>query len=127
MTAPNYMGHRHGRTNKQTKAAEIRHSEIGRDEKKRELWIGLNQYCEDRCGAITTLPFHWPARLETPKESPLPAKLRELGWIVIDKGSETRLGPQVVTEDVKGRPTKPTFGNSYGFHQRHIYDVCLPR
>jgi hypothetical protein len=57
----------------------------------------------------------------------VPAKLRELGWIVIDKGQETRLGLQLVTHDRRGREkATPTLGNSYGFHQRDVFDVCLP-
>src|SRR5262249_32255216 len=81
-------------------------------ERRRELWHRLNGYVTERGGAITTLPYSWPARLETPKESALPVKLRELGWIVIDKGQETRLGPH---------------GNCYGFSVRDVFDVALPR
>jgi hypothetical protein len=69
-----------------------------------------------------------PARSETAKESSLADKLRELGWDLIERGQETRLGPQIETHDWRGREKlKPDFGNSYGFHQRDVFDVCLPR
>src|SRR6516225_7141222 len=49
-------------------------------EKQRQLWQSLNAFVSERGAAITTRADQWPVRLETPKESPLPAKLRELGW-----------------------------------------------
>jgi len=113
---------------KQIKVAELAQQEAAdKKEHRRALWHRLNEYCGERAGAITTAPFHWPARLEVMKESPLPAKLRELGWVVLDKGQETRLGPQILTHDLAGRE-KPqaAFGTSYGFAVRDVFDVALP-
>ena len=79
-------------------------------------------------GQIKTKPDAWPAQLEVHPESELPAKLQELGWTLVERGCITRIGPQILTHDLKGREkAKPSFGNSYDFHQRNIFDVILPQ
>src|SRR5262249_16758100 len=88
---------------------------IARNERARALWHRLNQYVGERGGGITTAPYHWPAMLEVFPESELPAKLKELGWALIDRGSITRIG------------TPPDRGGGYAFRSKNVYDVLLPR
>jgi hypothetical protein len=71
----------------------------------------------ERGAALTSIPNIFPARLETHPDSPLPAKLRELGWDVVFREKQTRLGPQIETH---------SFGNSYGFRTVDVYDTALP-
>jgi len=128
----NYQGHRAARTKPgiwqgEASAKPFYPPAQPISERQKALWQGLNQYVIERGAALTTIPNIFPARLETHPDSPLPAKLRELGWDVVFREKQTRLGPQIETHDAKGREKpKPSFGNSYGFHTVDVYDIALP-
>jgi hypothetical protein len=93
-------------------------------EQRKQLWHALNAYITERGSAITTVAFASPLHLETPPESRLPENLGTMGWNLIDRGQETRLGPQEVTRDRSGRP-RPTTG--YAFRVMDVYEIALPR
>jgi hypothetical protein len=126
--AVNYQGHRRGNQQSEAAAKPVWPPTRPISDKQKELWANLNAYCIERGGALTTRASMFPARLEVFRESLLPARLRELGWIVIDKGQETRLGPQILTHDSKGREkAKPECGPGYNFRVMDVYDIALPR
>jgi hypothetical protein len=87
-------GQRTVTTAKQIAAAELQRREAqDRKEQLRDLWHRLNQVVSERAGTITTPPYHWPVRLEVFPESGLPARLSTLGYVVINRGQITRIGP----------------------------------
>jgi hypothetical protein len=96
-------------------------------QQRRNLWDALHDFIRKGGGAIVSLKYENPVRLEIPVDSPLADKLRELGWTLIDRGQETRIGPQMLTHDLKGRPKdRPALGSGYAFNQRLCFDVLLP-
>jgi hypothetical protein len=44
------------------------------------LWNALHDYIRQHGGAVVSVPGHKELRIEIPKDSPLPAKLVELGY-----------------------------------------------
>ena len=44
------------------------------------LWNALHDYIRQHGGAVVSVPGHKELRIEIPKDSPLPAKLIELGY-----------------------------------------------
>ena len=65
-------------------------------------------------GQIKTKPDAWPAQLEVHPESELPAKLRELGWLIVERGTITRIG------------TPKARWNTSPFRVMDAFDVDLP-
>src|SRR6516164_7286946 len=61
-------------------------------ERQRAIWYGLNVYVSERGAMVTSIPYAQPIRLEVPLESPLPDKLRVMGWETVFKESLTRIG-----------------------------------
>lgn len=121
------VGQRAPASTKTILAAELRLRETAeRKAQVRDIWHRLNAVVDERGGSITTPPYRWPARLEVHPESELPAKLAALGYLVMSRGQITRVGPQILTHDLKGREKeKPALGISYGFHQRDAFDIDL--
>ena len=65
----------------------------GAEEKRKqnERWSALNSFIRKHGGSVTSLPGVKTLRVEVPKGSPLPAKLRELGYITVSHGVVTRI------------------------------------
>jgi hypothetical protein len=64
---------------------------VNADQKKMaEAFEALNQYVQ-RAGAVITSPPGKFVRIEAPKGSTLPEKLRELGYIIVECGFISRV------------------------------------
>jgi hypothetical protein len=94
-------------------------------EQRRELWQALNDFVMERGGAIVSPKFHFPIRLEVTPDSELPAKLRELGYDLIFRNEETRIGAPVSEPGRWGRPRYLNTG--YSFRGVAVYELDLPR
>jgi hypothetical protein len=95
----------------------------GISERQRNLWTALNEFVTERGGAITSMLYANPVRLEVPLDSELPAKLRELGYDPVYCSEETRIGPPVSTQ--RGRWTN--LNSAYSFRQVAVYELRLPK
>ena len=73
---------------------------------------------------ITSIPYARPIRLEVPLESPLPDKLRAMGWETVFKESLTRIGPPE-TKTVGGKRPRPT--TDYAFRMVNVFELRMPR
>jgi hypothetical protein len=71
-----------------------------------------------------SLQFTSPLRLEIPTNSPLPERLRALGYDPIFCEQPTRIGPQAVQHDRSGRAL-PVTGYSFSLHD--VYLLKLPK
>jgi hypothetical protein len=65
----------------------------GTEEKRRqgERWAALNEFVRRNGGAVTSTPNNKTLRIETPKDSALPSKLEELGYVVVSRGTVMRV------------------------------------
>jgi hypothetical protein len=62
-------------------------------EQRRAFWDGLHAYLRNLGGAITSVPYSSPVRIELPVEKAMIGeKLRELGYDLADRGNESRVG-----------------------------------
>ena len=127
----NYQGHRFGRTKAKAQpqseappSRPIYPPTVPPSERQRAVWDGLNVWVGDRGGQITSQPYAQPIVLEVPLDSPLPEKLRSLGWDPIYRGRETRIGTAPAEYDRAG-PQRPVTG--YAFNQRDVYHLVAPR
>ena len=93
-------------------------------ERQRAIWHGLNDYVSERGAMITSIPYARPIRLEVPLESPLPDKLRAMGWETVFKESLTRIGPPETTT-VGGKRPRPATG--YAFRMVNVFELRMPR
>jgi hypothetical protein len=81
------------------------------------LWESLNAYVTKHGGRIISPLHSYPLRLETPPGSELPQKLGELGYDLIYKAEETRIGGPVwqykvaVYELSLPRPNTPDYAD----------------
>ena len=52
-------------------------------EERRRLWNALSEYIHQQgVAAVTTLPNRWPLRVEVTRDSSLPIKFQEPGYVV---------------------------------------------
>jgi hypothetical protein len=93
-------------------------------ERQRAIWHGLNVYVSERGAMVTSIPYAQPIRLEVPLESPLPDKLRAMGWETVFKESLTRIGPPE-TETVGEKRPRPATG--YSFRMVNVFELRMPR
>jgi hypothetical protein len=90
-------------------------------EKQVALWDSLNRFVDERGGSITS-PMHvWPVRLQVDPESPLPAKLQELGYRLRFVCQETRIGPVFAEWTRNGR--RVDRNDAYGFRTVNVYEL----
>lgn len=94
-------------------------------EQRRELWQALNQFVMERGGAIVSPMFAFPVRLEVATDSGLPERLRELGYDLIYRNEETRVGPPV-SEPRRWRQ-RPRLAIGYGFRTVDVFELGVPR
>jgi hypothetical protein len=73
---------------------------------------------------ITSIPYARPIRLEVPLESPLPDKLRAMGWETVFKENLTRIGPPE-TKTVGGKRPRPA--TDYAFRMVNVFELRMPR
>jgi hypothetical protein len=92
-------------------------------QRQRDLWDALNQYVTERGAAITSVRYANPLRLEVLPDSPLPAKLRELGYDPVYCEQTTRLGAPVSTR----QGWRTNLNNGYSFRAVDVYTVKLPK
>ncbi len=70
-------------------------------QERRRLWNALNKYITDQGGFVVSPPFASPLRIEIMPGSPLPARLRELGYTPGHAESITRVtGDGIKNADV---------------------------
>jgi hypothetical protein len=93
-------------------------------EQRRNLWTALNEFIRQNGGSIVSLQFTSPLRLEVPINSPLPERLAALGYDPIFCEQTTRIGPQAVQHDRRGRAL-PTTG--YSFNTFDVFHLKLPK
>ena len=58
---------------------------------RRNLWNALNEYIHQQGGAVTSLPPRWPVRVEVTRDSSLPIKFQELGYVTLHVGQTMRV------------------------------------
>ena len=93
-------------------------------ERQRAIWHGLNVYVSERGAMVTSIRYAQPIRLEVPLESPLPDKLRAMGWETVFKESLTRIGaPETKTVGEK----RPRPATGYSFRMVNIFELRMPR
>jgi hypothetical protein len=90
--------------------------------RRAELWEAFNDFVRLGRGWITSPPGSRVATLETEVGSPLPAKLADLGYQLVQRGRVTRVAgaPSI---DLR---TEILFGPPSAFAERDVYDVVLP-
>jgi hypothetical protein len=59
-------------------------------EERRRLWDALNQFIHQQGAAVVSMPNRWPVRVEVTRESSLPVKFQELGYIALHVGQTMR-------------------------------------
>jgi hypothetical protein len=94
-------------------------------ERQRDLWNALNQFVTERGGAIVSPMFASPLRIETALDSELPDKLRELGYDLIYREQDTRIGAPISKPGRWGRPRDLNAG--YSFRAVDVYELRLPK
>jgi len=62
---------------------------------KMRLWQALHDFIRHHGGEVVSLPGHRELRIETPKDSPLAAKLAEAGYAPRHCCTETRIAAGV--------------------------------
>jgi hypothetical protein len=73
---------------------------------------------------ITSVPYAQPIVLECSLDSPVPEKLRSLGWDPVYRERITRLGTPPAECD-RAERQRPATG--YAFNQRDVYHLVAPR
>jgi hypothetical protein len=94
-------------------------------QKQRDLWDAVNQFVSERGGAITSVRYGNPIRLEIPLDSPLADKLRELGHDLVFRNEETRIGPPVAEPVLWGQRVRRN--DAYAFRAVNVYELRLPK
>jgi hypothetical protein len=90
--------------------------------RRAELWEAFNDFVRLGRGWITTPPGSRIATLETEVGSPLPSKLADLGYQLVQRGRVTR----VVGADYVKPADEHYTGTPSPFAERDVYDVVLP-
>ena len=93
------------------------------DAQRRDLWNAINQFVIESGGAIVSVQYANPVRLEIPLDSPLADKLRELGYDPIYCEQTTRIGAPVSGQ--RGRWTN--LNSAYSFRTVDVYELRLPK
>jgi hypothetical protein len=90
------------------------------------IWDGLNVFAAKHQARIISPAHSYPVRLETPPDSDLPDKFRSLGYDVVFKSEDTRIGGPVSPEYQARwrRGVKPT---GYGFYTVSVFELNLPK
>jgi hypothetical protein len=96
-------------------------------QQRRDLWDALNQYVTERAGAITSVKYANPVRLEIPLDSPLADKLRELGYDPVYLSDETRIGGVAAPDPDAVRWRQGVKTSGYGFRQVRVFELRLPK
>jgi hypothetical protein len=97
------------------------------DQRKRDLWDGIHSFVGERGGAIVSVRYVWPIRLEVDPESKLPDKLRELGYDPVYLSDETRLGGVAAPDPDAVRWRQGVKTSGYGFRQVRVFELRLPK
>jgi len=65
-------------------------------QQRRGLWDALNDFLRQNGAAIVSVKYANPVRIEMAPDSELPARLRELGYDLVYRNEETRIGAGAV-------------------------------
>src|SRR5262249_43192019 len=95
-------------------------------EKFRDLWDALNQFVIERGAQITSVKYANPLTLEIPLDSPLPDKLKELGYDLIYCERTTRIGG-TATPAYHTRWRRGPITSGYGFNTVDVFLIRLPK
>jgi hypothetical protein len=106
-------------------AARPRTGEATITQKQRDLWDALNSYVMERGAAIVSAKYANPVRLEIPVDSPLPDKLRGLGYDLIFRSEETRIGAPIAEHALWGQ--RSNRNNAYSFRAVTVLELRLPK
>jgi hypothetical protein len=90
----------------------------------RQLWQTLNDFVMARSGQIVSPMFVFPIRLEVAPDSELPARLRTLGYDLIYREQDTRIGAPM-----HGRRwgRLSDLNKAYSFRQVDVFELRLPK
>lgn len=92
-----------------------------RKRQQAEAFEALNVFVRKHGGSITSPPGR-VLRIEAPKGSELPAKLRELKYVVVEHGSTTRI---VGAAPSLGRAAERTYGAPSPFVECDVVEITL--
>jgi len=91
-----------------------------------KMWEALNDYVNQHGGRIVSPMHSYPLRVETPPgDSTLPDKLKGIGYSVVFKCTETRIGGPHRPE-YAARWRYRAIPTGYGFFVVQIYEVNPP-
>jgi hypothetical protein len=90
------------------------------------VWEGLNAFAAKHDSKIISPTHSYPVRLETPPDSDLPDKLRQLGYDPIFRSEETRIGGPVSPEYV-ARWRRGVRSGAYGHYIVKVFEIALPK
>jgi hypothetical protein len=93
-------------------------------QQRRSLWDALNEFIRKDGGAVVSVKYTSPIRIEAATDSELPARLRELGYDLMFREQATRLGAAPLEHDRRGRP-RPVTG--YSAISVNVYELRLPK
>jgi hypothetical protein len=93
------------------------------DQARKDLWDGINNFCNERGAAVTSVRHTWPIRIECDPESELPKRLRELGHDPIFLQQETRIGAPLSSR----QGWRTNSNAAYSFHTRDVYELQFPK
>jgi hypothetical protein len=82
-------------------------------QQRRNLWDALNEFIRKDSGAIVSVKYASPIRIEAATDSELPARLRELGYDLMFREHATRIGAGAVT--------------GYAFRTVNAFELKLPK
>jgi hypothetical protein len=91
-------------------------------QQRRDLWDALHDLIRKDGGAIVSVRYASPIRIEVATDSELPARLHQLGYDLMFREQATRIGAAPVEHDRRGRPRT---SSGYGFSVCDVYELKL--
>jgi hypothetical protein len=91
--------------------------------KQAEAFDAMNAFVRKHGGSIVSPPGNKTLRVEVPKGSALPAKLRELGYIVAEHGTVTRVTG--VTAPISAKEERITRTAPSAFAEMDVLEIRL--
>jgi hypothetical protein len=83
----------------------------------------LNEFLRQNGGAIVSVKYASPIRIEVAPDSEIPAKLAEAGYDLVFREQDTRIGAPISEPGRWGRPRDLNTG--YSFHAVNVYELRL--
>lgn len=95
-------------------------------EQQKKLWTALAQFIREQGGWVTSIPGLSPLRFEAMEHSKLPLELTKLGYVLLSRGTTTRIGG-AASPEYGARWRQGARSGGYGFLTVSIYELDLPR